>query len=63
MREIISVADLSYMYLSVGQWNEYSLLWGPGEVSRVERCPHFRGKRTLRKLSNYTEVSLFWGVL
>ena len=23
--------------------------WGPGEVSRIERCPHFRGTFVLRK--------------
>ena len=23
--------------------------WGPGEVSCIERCPHFRGIFTLRK--------------
>ena len=23
--------------------------WGPGEVSCIERCPHFRGKFMLRK--------------
>ena len=23
--------------------------WGPGEVSCIERCPHFRGKFLLRK--------------
>ena len=23
--------------------------WGPGEVSCIERCPHFRGKFTLGK--------------
>ena len=39
--------------------------WGPGEVSCIERCPHFRGKFTLRKhnwdIVKYlnTEVSLF----
>ena len=43
--------------------------WGPGEVSCIERCPHFRGKFLLRKhylrhrkvpLIN-TEVSIFQG--
>ena len=24
-------------------------LWGPCKVSCIERCPHFRGKFTLRK--------------
>ena len=23
--------------------------WGPGKVSCIESCPHFRGKFTLRK--------------
>ena len=23
--------------------------WGPGEVSYIERCPHFRGNYTLKK--------------
>ena len=41
--------------------------WGPGEVSCVERCPHFRGKfvaflGNISKVSLInTEVSLFQG--
>ena len=41
--------------------------WGPGEVSCIERCPHFRGKFLLRKhigdieSVHNTEVSLFLG--
>ena len=27
--------------------------WGPGEVSCIERCPHFRGKFILRKHIRY----------
>ena len=30
--------------------------WGPGEVSCIERCPHFGGESALN-----TEVSLFQG--
>ena len=33
--------------------------WEPGEVSCIERCPHFRGKFTLKKHSSgHSEVSL-----
>ena len=36
------------------QWNPPTL-WGPGEVSCVERCPHFRG-RLLLLLHTYTQI-------
>ena len=54
------------------QWNyaEYSgtpLLWtpwGPGEVSCIERCPHFRGRFILRKhVWDIAKCPLYKGVL
>ena len=40
-------------------------LWGPGKVSCIERCPHFRGKFLIRNGTQQsawnTEVSLFQG--
>ena len=35
--------------------------WGPGEVSCIERCPHFRGKLGHSKVSLLAEVFLFQG--
>ena len=40
-------------------------LWGPGEVSCIERCPHFRGKFIiLRKhVWDIAKCPLYRGVL
>ena len=38
--------------------------WGPGEVSCIERCPHFRGRFILRKhIWDIAKCPLYKGVL
>ena len=67
-KKIHLITDCSSEYRPVALNSGTPLLWtswGPGEVSSIERCPHFRGKESVfgtQQSVLITEVSLFLGV-